>query len=469
MTTTPPQLKKMKEWKLRVLDSKSPSFCGAKWYNASMWLFTGWTTSCHHNPPHEIDIDAIKNNPRALHNTPIKKNERAMMQRGEKPLNCQFCWVMEDTDPDNLADRTWLSTMSSEKELQEAFDSDNDRDFDLQYLEISFDRTCNLACSYCCPAISSSWARDIRNNGPYLDLTTDQRQHYISSSDEFIKYKPNQPNPYAEAFFQWWESSLHKSLRVLRLTGGEPMMSGETWRLFEWMKQNKGKSRCTIHITTNLCYDKQTMDRFLSAADNMGPRIEIFTSGEAFGSKGEYIRDGLDWEQWIRNVDAALESKSIRKVSICGTISAPAVDGFAEFLQWLIEKKKTLPHGQLELSVNPVRFPTFQNIIVLPIELRQRYSREISELLHSEDGVKWFTDFEKDHIGRFVTYLDKVEIPHKEERQGHGDTLFTDVDKQFDIKALQEDCKKFFTQYDQRRNKNFCEIFPNLKDWWESI
>ena len=108
----------MKEWKIKNLDSKSSSFCGAKWYNASMWLFTGMTTSCHHNPPHQIDLEEIKTNPKALHNTTVNKNEREMMQRGEKPINCQFCWVMEQTDPDGLADRTWLSTPSSEKELR---------------------------------------------------------------------------------------------------------------------------------------------------------------------------------------------------------------------------------------------------------------------------------------------------------------------------------------------------------------
>ena len=70
-------LNNMKEWKIKNLDSKSPSFCGAKWYNASMWLFAGWTTSCHHNPPHQIDLEEIKTNPKALHNTDIKKTNVA--------------------------------------------------------------------------------------------------------------------------------------------------------------------------------------------------------------------------------------------------------------------------------------------------------------------------------------------------------------------------------------------------------
>ena len=37
------------DFKREHLDSKSASFCGAKWYNATVWLGSGMTTSCHHS------------------------------------------------------------------------------------------------------------------------------------------------------------------------------------------------------------------------------------------------------------------------------------------------------------------------------------------------------------------------------------------------------------------------------------
>ena len=40
------------EYRDRVINAKSPSFCGAKWYNATTWLGSGTTTSCHHPPAH---------------------------------------------------------------------------------------------------------------------------------------------------------------------------------------------------------------------------------------------------------------------------------------------------------------------------------------------------------------------------------------------------------------------------------
>ena len=38
-------------FKKQKLDPKSASFCGAKWYNATIWLGSGQTTSCHHPLP----------------------------------------------------------------------------------------------------------------------------------------------------------------------------------------------------------------------------------------------------------------------------------------------------------------------------------------------------------------------------------------------------------------------------------
>ena len=65
------------QYKTRVLDPKSKSFCGAKWYNATIWLGSGMTTSCHHPLPHKVSVEDVIANPKALHNTPQKKEERA--------------------------------------------------------------------------------------------------------------------------------------------------------------------------------------------------------------------------------------------------------------------------------------------------------------------------------------------------------------------------------------------------------
>ena len=468
---------KMKSWKIEHLDSKSPSFCGAKWYNASMWFNQGTTTSCHHNPPHKINVEAIKTNPRALHNTPIKKQERAMMQRGEKPVNCQFCWVMEEVEPDGLADRTWMSWggQITPDQLNTAFNNSYEDDYDLTYLEIGFDRTCNLACSYCAPSISTSWSRDIKQKGPYLNLPTDHRNHYISTNDEMIKFGPNDENPYADAFFKWWDESLHKTMKQIRITGGEPMMSGNTWKLLDWLAENSGKADCRIEMTTNLAYDHDTLMRFLDKCSQISVPIWVYSSGETIKNKIEYIRDGLEWDLWQKNLDTILTSGVIANTGLCATLSAPAADGFVEFLHWLLDMKKrysksTNRTNHLMLSVNPLRFPTFQSIVVLPLEIRRGHKQGILDFISLSEFKKYFLPIEIDHISRFANYLDTVESPHNEIHIQHNTSTFDQQHRQqMNITELQRDFKSFFTQYDQRRSKNFTKTFPNLADWYNSI
>ena len=97
------------QYKKQILDQKSASFCGAKWYNATIWLGSGMTTSCHHPLPHKIDPIAVQSNPKLLHNTPEKKEQRRQMQCGERPAGCEYCWKIEDINRDNISDRVYKS------------------------------------------------------------------------------------------------------------------------------------------------------------------------------------------------------------------------------------------------------------------------------------------------------------------------------------------------------------------------
>lgn len=458
----------IKQWKIEVLDSKSKSFCGAKWYNSSMWLFSGTTTSCHHNPVHNIDLEAIKTNPRALHNTPIKQEERRMMKAGEKPLNCQFCWVMEEADPEGLADRTWLSRQATDSQLQAAFDAPPEQDFDLTYLEVAFDRTCNIGCAYCGPSVSSTWVKDIKKNGPY-ELKTDHRNYYGTTWDQSVLYDYNDTNPYAEAFFKWWDSGLYKTMKQLRITGGEPMMSGHTWRLMEWLKKNPKESDFRLEMTTNLNYDRETLDRFLDYCKEINNPVWIFTSGESFGAQAEYVRNGLDWKQWVSNLEYVTQHPAIQGVHVIGTIGAPGIDSYVEFLEFILELKKRPETKELHISTNLVRFPTFQNVVILSQELRELYASDLEAFVSNPEVPDYFKVYELDNITRLIRYLRTVENPHREQQKKHDSTTYEQSNYQVDVGALQRDFKQFIEQFNQRRNSNFSAAFPRLKEWYNTL
>jgi hypothetical protein len=212
------------DFKHQVLDTKSASFCAAKWYNATIWLGSGQTTSCHHPPAHAVDLEELKANPSALHNTAKKKDDRKKMLAGDRPAGCEYCWKIEDMATDAVSDRVYKSKIYPIKALDEAYQTPYNEDVNLRTLEIAFDRTCQFACSYCNPAFSSTWVNDIKKHGAYANLVSDGRNHFTHTHDSAQLYRFGETNPYVEAFFKWWETDLHRTLQELRITGGEPLM-----------------------------------------------------------------------------------------------------------------------------------------------------------------------------------------------------------------------------------------------------
>ena len=448
------------KYKRRVIDIKSESFCGAKWYNATIWLGSGQTTSCHHPLPHQVTVEAVEANPKALHNTPEKKHQRAQMQAGERPSGCEYCWKIEDMHKDTvgdvaepISDRVYKTVIYSDKDLDEAFRTPADQDVDLQTLEIAFDRTCQFACSYCNPAFSSTWVKDIKQHGAYTDLVSDGRNHFTHAHNSSQLYKFGETNPYVEAFHKWWESDLHRTLKELRITGGEPLMSAETWKLIEWFKTNKGKSKTRLAINSNLGTDVD-VDRLLAAID--GVEVDLYTSNESMGLHAEYIRDGLVFDDWANNVERLLQSYKFRGLHVMCTINALCLDSLPDFLEMIMNWKREYGKDAVNFSLNILRFPSFQSLTVLPDTARQDHLSKLIEFAtrYQTTNYSEMHEFEYNQLIRLLDYVREV-------NQAHSEAMTQSI--------LQRDFKNFYQQYDQRRGKDFCSTFPDLAEWYKTL
>ena len=105
---------------------------------------------------------------------------------------------------------------------------------------------CNLKCSYCNPTVSSKWLEEVKQHGGY------------KTSTEFNDYiKPNEPlpfildkdyNPYVEAFWKWLPDA-YPHMHVLRVTGGEPLMSKHTFLIGLKTQMNPMLRKCVLLLT----------------------------------------------------------------------------------------------------------------------------------------------------------------------------------------------------------------------------
>jgi len=122
------------QYKERIIDPISDSYCGAKWYNATIWLGHGQTASCHHPPGHWIDPSELKANPSAIHNTVHKKKMRKQMQEGTRPAECEYCWKVEDMGKNHISDRVFKTEIFTDEDIQKSVDMPWDDNVNLKTL-----------------------------------------------------------------------------------------------------------------------------------------------------------------------------------------------------------------------------------------------------------------------------------------------------------------------------------------------
>ena len=282
---------------------------------------------------------------------------------------------------------------------------------------------------------------------------SDGRNHFTHTHDSAQLYQFGETNPYVEAFFAWWESDLHRTLQELRITGGEPLMSGYTWQLIEWFKQNQGRSQTRLAINSNLGMENRRVREFIQGIEDL-PSVELYTSNEAINGQAEYIRDGLDFDLWLENVHTVLDQSQVNAVHSMCTINALCLDSLPQYLTLLLSLKQQYGRNRVNFTLNILRFPSFQSPLVLPQNLLTHYRTSLLDWLDYYRDNPLLHEHEINHVQRLIDYLDMVKTPHSDA---------------FDKPKLLNDFARFYSQYDQRRHKSFGSTFPRLKEWYDAI
>jgi hypothetical protein len=230
------------------------------------------------------------------------------------------------------------------------------------------------------------------------------------------------------------------------------MMSGHVWKLLDWFKENKGASKTTLAINSNLGLESSDILKLLDRADSAP--LNIYTSNESMGPQAEYIRDGLEWSKWTRNVHLLAGSGKLQGLHNMCTINALCLETLPEFLDYLMSIKTQYGRDFPCITLNILRFPSFQSPLVLPDQIRTLHKNRLQTWFDKNRDSKLLHDFETQQVQRLIDYLDVVKTPHSDA---------------FDMPKLHNDFKKFYQQYDVRRNKNFLSTFASLNKWYEKL
>ncbi len=429
----------------------SPSFCAAKWLQVTTHLHKGITHSCHHTKAHKIPILEVEKDPSALHNTLVKKKQRRKMLEGSRPVECEHCWKIEDLPGDSISDRFMKSSEFWAEPYLDFIKGLHWREnISPTYFEISFSRSCNFKCSYCSPEFSSQWNKEIKRFGGYSS-----RPEVVVSED---RYPDEESNPFIHAFWKWWPE-LKRGLKVFRITGGEPLLSENTFRILETLAIDP-EPNLEIAVNSNLGVPRLTIDRLIALVNPLLDQKKIvkftlFTSIEAWGKPAEYIRFGMDFQKYWDNLNHLLFSMPRVQIVIMSTFNLLSITSFGNLIEEVgilrSRFRDSLDFAPLIMDISYLRHPLYQSIEVLP----RKFSVNLDEMVktmekYSAPRLKWgFYAHEISKLKRLVILLKNAE----------RDLRLNEY--------LQSNFVQFFKEHDRRRKTDFLATFPELSDFWD--
>ena len=457
------------------LDDVGCGFCLAKWTQVTMHLHNGTTHSCHHPEPHKIGLEEISRNPSALHNSKIKKQARKEMLEDRRPSECQYCWNVEDNSS-SYSDRVFKSSEPwSEPYFEEISQSNWRDDYNPKYAEISFANTCNFKCAYCGPEYSSKWMEEINQHGAY-NLSYEYNGTRRMDERGTRPYKQTEDNPYVNAFWEWFPE-LYGSLDTFRITGGEPLLHKDTWKVLDYIIQSENPNKnLKLSINSNLGVTDDLIDKLIDKLDliikdNRVHELVIFTSCDAYGKQSEYTRFGMNFEKLFQNIDKVLTKLPRVTVVIMSTFNIFSVFSY-ELLIKKVHKMKMKHFNNMRywntaliLDTSYLRHPPFMSFRLLKdyinVDVFERWIKYM-KFNSTFRSLNFHKTQKLEDVGFSTQEIEKI-MRIRDIFVADYETNSKDFDKD------KKDLLDFTDEYKKRRDLDVNDYFPELKEFFKKI
>ena len=444
------------------LNNIGPGMCLAKWTQVTLQLQNGHNHSCHHPKTHTISTSEIARNPSALHNTRYKKLRRKEMLQGARPSECDYCWAVEDNS-DRFSDRIFKSGENwSYPYMDEIVNSDWRDDYNPKYVEVAFSNACNFKCSYCGPAFSSKWVEEIEKYGGYPTIDNFNSNEWLKLENKF-PIPHSEHNPYVEAFWKWWPD-LYRDLHTFRITGGEPLMSKDTWGVLDYILEHPNPNKeLKLAINSNLGVPDKLIDKLIEKIKRLEDEgrvkeLIIFTSVDAWGEQAAYVRTGMEFNKFWDNINKVLSASSRTIVTIMSTYNALSVFSYPQLIQGVYKLKDDYAspdrywNSAVFLDSSYLRYPLHQTVQVLPHQFA-------NNILDQSKLITYYAapSFSHEHIGYSDVEVQKVKRIY--------DWMISPQDSTQQMKNRYS-FYQYFSNHDKRRGTDFCKTFPELEEFY---
>lgn len=406
----------------RYFPIKTKTSCQLKWTWSTIRLYDGSTSSCH-----RVDPDFInENNFFSFHNTEKKLADRKLMLDGQWPTGgCEYCRQIEDAG--GSSDRMFHLSIP---DLVPPELSDNPDAIMVtpRIVEVYFDNVCNMACLYCWDGFSSKIQQENTKFGRFEKHGVIIDNYARRTSDQLVL---------TQNFWSWLFNN-RQQLRRLHVLGGEPLFQPQFDECLDFFDRNPCPT-LEFNVITNLKVSQTKLEKNLERIkklldDKKIKRFDLTASIDCFGPQQEYVRWGIDVEQWKQNFEILVNAPWIY-LNFNQTLSGLTIKTIPELIDFINEKRSRREIGHY-----------FSTTVMT------------HEFLHPGIfGPGFFS-------GDFDTIINKM--PEHTWQQKEAKKYIDGIRQQIDI--CQKDQNKinqlsiFLTEMDRRRGTDWKTVFPWL-------
>lgn len=416
-----------------VFPIRTATSCLLKWAWSTIYLRQGTSSSCHRTDWAPIPKDDFA----SFHNLPNKIRARQMMRRGEWPKEgCQYCENIELAG--GVSDRQYqfLNHTEHDRTPQELLIDPDTDEVVPTILEIYFNNTCNMSCLYCGSHFSSKWEEENRRFGVF-------KKGVIEFGYNNIHDGANYDQMLADFWRYLGEEGRYLKIRQYQIAGGEPFFQPELDMSIDFWKAHPNPN-LTFNFITNLKVPPKKFRGYIDAFQDMVDagslqRVQISASIDGWGPAQEYVRYGLDCQEWQENFEYLLDKPWVIKC-INAAINPLSIKTMPELVRringW---QDRCDPHNPIYFSFMSVMAPNYMDPAIFgPGVFDQDFYDTISEMRESN----------------------KNDINAKQHMEGIRRQIAAAPKNQ----QLVDGLKVYLDEIDRRRGSDWRSLFPWLID-----
>ena len=366
--------------------------------------------------------------PKELWNSEGMKLVRKKMWQGEKLSQCRHCYYQESVNRESYRQRSnkeWLEKTGVKKIISESVKNDFHVKESPVYLDLRPGNLCNLKCRMCNPGNSSKieveWKK-LADNKDFQKAIGPRSSMFKSkkTEDGFVSWEKK------EEFWKDMEGWL-SGVRKIYLTGGEPTLIKNNWRLINHLIES-GQSQSVSLVFNINC--TQVPDSLLNTFDHF-ENVCLNLSLDGHEAVNDYIRYPSDWSQIEDNVKKILRAAKGKSVDIRVTPVAQVYNivNLCELFHWVDNLEEEFSTRiVIELLILD-KDPDCLDIRILPEEVRKTALERIKNYLRTSKRTEWDKTFK--NCAESVVYILENVVHEQRENQIHHFKRYTVILDQF--------------------------------------